>query len=193
MAGECLIMRWMSLFLIIGWAFIPVQAEAAWAEYMYEDLGIAKEFPAEPNVENGIYETSVAGSGTVPSVIFSVEQDDVLYMMTVADMRAPEYIMRGANLLSECVYRAEQEGDIRAKMPQRVEDGVGYRVYGHMTSVDLFDNQGRKQTNCFVTKGRLFKIEVIVRPAHGQPNSSLAIRFSSSLRFRIDGTSYDAP
>lgn len=186
-------MRWMSFFLVVCLALYSSQASAAWAEYMYEDLGIAKEFPAEPNVENDIYETSVAGSGTVPSVILSVEQDDVLYMMTVADMRAPEYIMRGANLLSECITRAEQEGDLRAKMPQRVEDGVGYRVYGHMTSVDLFDNQGRKQTNCFVTKGRLFKIEVIVRPAHGQPNSSLAIRFSSSLRFRIDGTSYDAP
>ncbi len=190
-------MRWMSFSVVVALACLPLQglaaASVAWAEYMYTDLGIAKDFPAEPNVESGTYETAVAGAGSVPTVIYSVEQDDVVYKMTAADMRAPEYIMRGANILSECIYRAEQEGMVLAKMPQRVEDGVGYRVYGHLTSVDLFDNQGRKQTNCFVTKGRLFKIEVIVRPAHGQPNSSLAIRFSSSLRFRIDGTTYSPP
>ena len=169
------------------------QSAIAWDEYMYADLGIAKEFPGPPDVEEGTYRTEVAGSGTVPARIFSLEQDHVVYRMIVADMRAPEYMARSASILSECIYRAEQEGEVRAKMPQRVEDGTGYRVYGHLTSVDLFENGGRKQTNCFFTKGRLFKIEATVLPEHGQPNSSLAIRFTLSLRFRIDGTTYVPP
>ena len=56
-------MRWMSFSVIVALAFLPEEASAAWAEYMYSDLGIAKEFPAAPNVESGIYETSVAGGG----------------------------------------------------------------------------------------------------------------------------------
>ena len=186
-------MRWGSFCLILCLAPLFSQAAAAWEEYMYADLGIAKEFPSPPNVESGIYRTAVAGTGSVSALIYSVEEDYVVYKMTVADMRAPAYIARSASILSECIYLAEQEGMVRAKMPQRVEDGINYRVYGHLTSVDLFENQGRKQTNCFFTKGRLFKIEVIVLPEHGQPNSSLAIRFSSSLRFRIDGTTYTPP
>lgn len=187
------IMRWGISSLAFAVALLCSQPAAAWDDYMYSDLGIAKEFPSPPNVEDGTYRTSVAGTGTVPARIFSVEQDHVVYRMTVADMREPDYMARSGNILSECIYLAEQEGEVRAKMPQRVEDGTDYRVYGHLTSVDLFDNQGRKQTNCFFTKGRLFKIEAIVLPEHGQPNSSLAIRFTSSLRFRIDGTTYTPP
>ena len=186
-------MRWGRFCLVFSLALLLAQPLAAWEEYMFAELGIAKEFPSEPDVESGIYRTAVAGTGMVPALIYSVEEDHVVYKMTVADMRAPEYIARSASILSECIYLAEQEGMVRAKMPQRVEDGINYRVYGHLTSVDLFEDQGRKQTNCFFTKGRLFKIEAIVLPEHGQPNSSLAIRFSSSLRFRIDGTSYSPP
>ena len=185
--------RWKSAFLAFAAALLSSQPAAAWDDYLYSDLGIAKEFPAPPSVEDGTYRTEDAGSGTVPARIFSLEQDHVVFRMTVADMRAPEYMARSASILSECIYLAEQEGEVRAKMPQRVEDGTNYRVYGHLTSVDLFDNQGRKQTNCFFTKGRLFKIEATVLPEHGQPNSSLAIRFTSSLRFRIDGTTYVPP
>nr|TFG52733.1 MAG: hypothetical protein E4H34_04615 [Hyphomicrobiales bacterium] len=191
--GKNWIMRRVIFLLLAGIGLFPVKARAAWEEYMYSDLGIAKEFPAEPTVGSGTYDTAVAGNGSVPSAIYSVEQDNIVYRMTVADLRAPEYISRGANIYAECIFRAEQEGTVLAKMPQRVEDGVGYRVYGHLTSVDLFDNQGRKQTNCFVTKGRLFKIEAIVLAAHGLANTSQAIRFSTSLRFRIDGTIYEAP
>jgi len=191
--GKETTLRLGSACLAFAMALFGSQPAVAWDEYMYSDLGIAKEFPAPPDVENGTYRTEVAGSGTVPARIFSLQQDDVVFRMTVADMRAPEYMARSASILSECIYLAEREGDVRAKMPQRVEDGTGYRVYGHMTSVDLFDNRGRKQTNCFFTKGRLFKIEATVLPEHGQPNSPLAIRFTTSLRFRIDGTTYTPP
>jgi hypothetical protein len=71
-------------------------------------------------------------------------------------------------------------------MPQRVEDGTEFRVYGQMTSVELANNAGRKLTNCFYTKGRLYRIEALVRPEHGNFNSNLAIRFAASLRFRLD-------
>ena len=185
-------MRRLSLLFLAGLLLFPSGASADWEEYMYQDLGIAKEFPDPPSVTVGTYQTEVAGSGSVPSRIFSVELDNILYSMTIADL-SPEYVARGANMFSECIYRAESEGTVLAKMPQRVEDGVGYRVYGHLTSVELAGGRGRKQTNCFVTKGHLYKIETLVRPEHGLANTSQAIRFSTSLRFRIDGTTYQAP
>jgi hypothetical protein len=165
----------------------------AWEEFMYADLGIAKEFPSAPTIENGTYHTDVAGAGDVPAIIYSVKEDHIIYRMTVADMRAPEYVERSASIQAECIERAENEGTVLAKMPQRVEDGTDYRVYGHMTSVELFDDGGRKQTNCFFTKGRQIVIEAIILPEFGRPNSPNAIRFSASLRFRIDGTEYIPP
>ena len=185
---------WRSRFLLLlGYSLLFATPATAWQEYMYHDLGIAKEFPSEPKLEYGTYHTDVAGSGDTPALIFSVEENHIVYRMTVADMRAPEYIERSASILAECIERAESEGMVLAKMPQRVEDGTGYRVYGHLTSVELFDGGGRKKTNCFFTKSRLFKIEAIILPEFGAPNSSMAIRFTVSLRFRIDGTTYIPP
>jgi hypothetical protein len=166
-------------------------ASAAWQEYVYADLNVAKEFPAPPKVAHGTYRTPSVGANAVPATIYSVEDDNILYRMTVADLEAPEFVARSASLMAECVALAEKEGRVRATMPQRVEDGTAYRVYGQMVSVDLNGNQGRKQTNCFYTKGRLYKIEAWVRPAHGELDSPAAIRFSSSVRFRLDTA--DAP
>lgn len=172
---------------------LTTPASAAWEEYMYADLGIAKEFPLPPKMENVSYQTPIIGPQAVPAVIYAVEEDNIIYRMTVVDLRAPEFVAKSASIYAECIEMAEDEGIVIAKMPQRVEDGTEYRVYGQMTSVNLFGNKGRKQTNCFYTKGRLFKIETTVRTDHGEVNSAKAIRFTSALRFRIDGTSYCMP
>jgi hypothetical protein len=169
--------------------FCAAPASAAWQEYVYGDLNVAKEFPAPPKMTRGTYRTPLAGNA--PAVIYSVEDDHILYRLTIADLQAPEFVARGASLMAECVALAEKEGRVRASMPQRVEDGTQWRVYGQMASVDLMGNMGRRQTNCFYTKGRLYKIEAWVRPEHGELDSPAAIRFTSSVRFRLD--SADAP
>jgi hypothetical protein len=179
--------------LVLALALPSAPASAAWRDYLYADLGVAKEFPVEPKREATSYRTPVIGARSVPAVVFSGEEDHIIFRMTVADLRAPQFVERSGTILSECIELAEQEGTVLARMPQRVEDGTDYRVYGHMTSVDLFGNRGRKQTNCFYTKGRLIKVETVILPEHGEPNSAMAIRFTSSLRFRIDGTSYTPP
>jgi hypothetical protein len=166
-------------------ALLVSPASAQWQQYIYADLGIAKEFPAPPERRTSTYETPVLGR-TVPATVYALTQDNIVYSLTIAELGAPEFVARSASLYAECIEMAEGEGRVLARMPQRVEDGTPYRVYGQMTSVELANNGGRKLTNCFFSKGRLYKIEVTVLPAHGEFNSSLAIRFAASLRFRLD-------
>ena len=159
-------------------------AGAQWQEFVYEELGIAKQFPAPPQETRESYQTPRTGRG-VPARVLSVERDNILYRMLVADMTAPDLVAKSALLYAECIQRAEQEGTVIASMPQRVEDGTPFRVYGQLTSVALAGNGGRKQTNCFYTKGRLFVIEALVRAAHGNMNAPEAIRFTSSFHFDV--------
>jgi hypothetical protein len=173
-----------ALLISVVLALLASPAAAQWQQYTFSDLGIAKEFPAPPEKRTVTYDTPVVGRA-VPATVYAVTQDDIVYSLTVAELGAPEFVAKSASIYAECIEMAEGEGRVLARMPQRVEDGTPYRVYGQMTSVALADG-GRKLTNCFFSKGRLYKIEVTVLPAHGEFNSSLAIRFAASLRFRLD-------
>jgi hypothetical protein len=156
-------------------------AQAAWEEHVYQDLGIAKEFPNPPARSTGSYSAPVAG--TAPATILTVSEDNVDFRMTVVPLPAKQAV--GAAIMGECTHVAEQEGQPLANMTTRIEAGAR-AVYGRLVSVDLRNNAGRRQTACFYTKGNLYKIEATVLPAHGQPNSSQAIRFTNSMRFNID-------
>ena len=161
-------------------------AAAQWKEYMYKDLGIAKEFPVEPKQTTGEYKSGVIGRDVAaPSVILTAEEDNVVYRMEVVDLNKPDLIARSASITNECIFNAEEEGVTLANMTNRVEGGIN-AVYGRLTSVELFENKGRKQTTCLFTKGKMYIISAHVLPAHGEANSSKAIRFTNSLRFAID-------
>ena len=176
---------WAGLGLAVAWAGSATAAEPQWQEHIYRELGIAKEFPAPPRMEQGTYRTEMTGRA-VPAIIYESDLDGITYRLTIADLQAPEFVAKSPSLYAECIELAEAEGKVLARMPQRVEDGTEYRVYGQMTSVELSGGEGRKLTNCFYSKGRLYRIEAHVSPAHGEFNSSMAIRFAASLRFRLD-------
>ena len=148
-----------------------------------EDLGIAKEFPGEPTRTAGEYTTPVVG--TVPTTEFHLEDDNIVYEMTVAEVQ--DKINIASSILGECVANAEREGAPLANMTNRVEGGAD-AIYGRLVSVDLANNAGRRQTACLVNaQGRLYIIKATVLPAHGQPNSSMVIRFTNSLSFDLSG------
>jgi hypothetical protein len=148
-----------------------------------EDLGIAKEFPGEPTRTAGEYTTPVVG--TVPTTEFHIEDDNIVYEMTVAEVQ--DKINVASSILGECVANAEHEGTPLANMTNRVEGGAD-AIYGRLVSVDLANNAGRRQTACLVNaQGRLYIIRATVLPAHGQPNSSMVIRFTNSLSFDLSG------
>ena len=170
-------------------------ASAAWEEYLFEDLGIAKEFPVEPTRSQTVYRgaefserrTAVAGRDR-PATLLSVEVDNIIFRMFVVDFS--DKIEQSASILGECVYLAEDAGvgegkEVLANMNTRVEPGAN-AVYGRLITVDLGEEVGRKMTACFFTKGNLYQIEAHVLPAHGDMNSPFAVRFGNSMRFNIE-------
>ena len=157
-------------------------AMAAWQEIRNPELFIVKEWPGTPTRTEGRYQTGVVGREGVPAHIFTYEEGNIVYRMLIAELDAPEYVARSASIMGECVFMAEEEGIPLANMTNRVQGGVN-AVYGRLVSVDLRENGGRRQTACLFTRGRLYKIDATVLPAHGEPNSSLAIRFTNSLSF----------
>jgi hypothetical protein len=165
-------------------AVTAAPASAAWKEYKYADLGVAKEFPADPKVTDGEYKTQAAG--TAPAKIFTVEQDNAIYRMTVADLRGKAD--QGASIMGECTFLAEDAGNPVQNMTARIN-----RVYGRLQSTDLPDGS-RAMTECLFTAGRLYKIEAIILPTNDDfPTSPQAIRFVNSVDFNMRGEGAPRP
>jgi hypothetical protein len=176
-----------------GVAFVAAVAwiapASAWTEYKYEDLGVAKEFPAEPKVATGTYKTVVAGAA--PSHIFTVDEPDSKYSMIVVDLM--DKVDSGSTIQGECVAMAEEAGKATvANMPARVEPGKA-AIYGRIVSEDMKDGS-RQLTECFYTKGRLYKIAATILPSNSDfPNSAEGVRFINSLRFNMKDESLEPP
>lgn len=155
---------------------------ADWSEYRYEDLGVVKEFPGEPMRTTGEYTTPIVG--TAPTTEFYYEEDNIVFEMIVVELQ--DKVGISASILGECVANAEGEGTPLANMTNRVENGED-AIYGRLVSVALADDGGRRQTAClFNATGRLYVIRATVLPEHGQPNSSMVIRFTNSLSFNFE-------
>ena len=101
-------MRFLVFVTLAGIAIgLVTPASAAWESYNYEDLGIIKDFPAEPVRTDTIYAASEiieweleAVQDEHPAVHFETEVDNIIYRMTVVDFR--ELLGRSANIALEC-------------------------------------------------------------------------------------------
>jgi hypothetical protein len=186
--------------LTVGLAFLSsIPAHAEWMEYKYPDLEIAKEFPAEPRKEIGIYKTPLAseapddprisseGFPGVPDVTYSVEQDQVTYRMTVVDFS--KRVGDGANLLEEAASLQRAKGTVIADEFPRYDLGKD-AVYGRMLTIDEKGGD-RSLSAFFFNKGRLYIIQAIVSRLNPDRNTPNTIRFVSSLSFRLAGYGFD--
>ena len=154
-------------------------AETPWNEYIYDDLGFGAYFPNAPEREIGEY---VSRWGTAPATIIVLEEDNIVYRVTVAELQDKMEI--SATMTGECTALAEEAG----KQVANVTTRIGTRetaVFGRLSTVDLNDDKGRAVTTCLFNKGRLYKIEAIVLPARN-PEAPEAIRFANALSFNMD-------
>jgi hypothetical protein len=191
-------MRLASLAVIVGiFALTSKPASAAWQEYIYEDLGIAKWFPAEPVRTEGLYETPqfatdnlrVAGLDR-PAIHFTAELDNIVYRMSVVDIS--DIAEDSINVFGECILLAEQSGEIISN----IHLGVGLTggrptVFGRLVTVDLPEDRGRMLTACLVNNTKLYRTEAYIRPEHGIMESSEVERFMTTQRFDLD-TDFEA-
>lgn len=179
-------MRLMAL-VISATLSVVAPAHAAWNEYVYPELGVAKDFPAPPQMEKGTYKAPFAKDA--PDVILSVVQGGITYKMTVVDFSSRSG--EGANLLGEA--ESKQTGGA-GKTVTLVDfplyDKGANSVYGTMLSVDKKDGE-HAMSLFFFNKGRLYIVEAVVPPGNPNRFSPDLARFMPSIRFHLEGYGFD--
>jgi hypothetical protein len=168
---------------LVSTLLLSPPASAAWKDYVLPDVGVVMEFPNPPKRETGTYKTEVVGEPPAAAIVYSASEDNIDFTLTVVDLRAPVLTAKGANIMGECYFLAEQEGTVRANMAFRAEDGTPTGVRGRWVAVDLKDDAGLKRTSCLVTNGRLYRSEALILPAHEAAEAPTVLRFINSLRF----------
>ena len=166
----------------LTWILGVTQA-AAWQEYIYLDQGFAIQFPgaAKPAVTSGAYKSALAKN--LKSNAYSLEDEHVIYRMTVVDLTAqPD---RGANFLNEAAYNLMREGDVLfTDFPRVYQEEKA--IYG-VTLVVGRTNGQRVRTSLYYNKGRLYQADAIVLPARGDKDMTTPSRFDQTVRFPPDG------
>lgn len=171
---------------LVAWS----PAHAAWKEFVYPDLGIAKYFPAEPKMEKGTYGEGIRLplSKVVPDTIYSVEDEGVTYKVTVVDFKGRD--ADGASILSEAISWLGGKGTVVSWGFPRLDLGKE-SVYGLVIIVD--EKAGNHATSAvFFNKAKLYLVQAIVpqnSPNRGNPGIG---RFIETVRFHLQGYGYDA-
>jgi hypothetical protein len=153
----------------------------AWEEYNYLDQGVAIQFPAKPQATKSTYD-SVYAKG-LPSMVYSAEDDHVVYKLTVVDLTARPDM--GANFLNEAANRLQREGDVLFVDFPRVYQDIR-SVFGVSLVVDRMDGS-RVRTSLYHHKGRLYIADAVVLPARGDKDMTTPSRYDQTIRFPPDG------
>jgi hypothetical protein len=164
------------LTLLIG-----ASPAAAWEEYVYLDRGFAIQFPTRPQMRTATHQSTLVKG--LPAAIYSVEDDHVLYRMTVVDLAG--HTDAATNLLNEAAYFLMREGDLLfTDFPRVYQDERA--IYGLTLVVDRTDGS-RARTSLYISKGRLYLADAIVLPARGDKDMTVPSRFDQTIRFPPDG------
>ena len=153
----------------------------AWQEFIYLDQGFAIQFPARPTVAAAPYASGLAKG--LKSNTYSVEDDHVIYRMTVVDLAGRNE--GGVNFLGEAAYNLMRTGDVIFNDVPRVYQEEK-AIYGSTLVVDQMDGK-RVRTSLYYNKGRLFIAEAIVLPERGDKDMIVPSRFDQTVRFPPDG------
>src|SRR6266851_5297188 len=88
--------------------FLGAGPASAWDEYIYLDQGVAIQFPAKPQAMKSTYDSAFAKG--LASIIYSAEDDHVLYTLTVVDLTNRADM--GASFLNEAAYWLMRKGGV---------------------------------------------------------------------------------
>jgi hypothetical protein len=171
----------MRLFAFIAAAFVassPVAAQE-WKEYAYPDYGFTVVFPAGPRVETTTFQ--LADGRTVPAQVYSVEQNNGVFAVTVAEIGNTGLDENA--VIESAIKRLSAGGEVKVNMPHRI-----YRVCGRQLSIQRPDGS-RSTVGLFDYNGRLYLMEGKM-PAGG--SSADLLRFQQSLVFTDGGSNRSA-
>ena len=165
-------MRLIALVFAAMIACGPVAAQN-WRDYDYPDFAFGLAFPADPKIETTTY--MAADGSAVEARVYSVEHENTLYKMTIADLS--NTTVTEAQAIAHAMKMLAQSGEITVDIGHRIN-----RVFGRQLSIKQ-KNGGYAQTAIFYYRKRLYQIEGTTLPTHSDPASGDAIRFQQSLRF----------
>jgi hypothetical protein len=172
----------MRIFALITLAlFLGAGPASAWEEYNYLDQGVAIQFPTKPQAMKSTYDSTLAKG--LLSMIYSAEDDHVLYRLTVVDLTSHPDV--GANFLNEAAYELMREGDVLFTDFPRVYQNAK-AIYGVSLVVDRMDGS-RVRTSLYYNKGRLYIADAVVLPARGDKDMTTPSRYDQTIRFPPDG------
>jgi hypothetical protein len=174
--------EFMRLMAVIAVAlFFGAVPAMAWQEYIYQDQGVAIQFPATPLAMKSSFDSTLAKG--LPAMVYSTEDDHVRYSLTVIDMA--KYPDKGANFLNEAAFQLMQKGDVLFTDFPRVYQDVK-AIFGVTLVVDRMDGT-RVRSSLYYNKGRLYIAEAAVLPARGDKDMTTPTRFDQTIRFPPDG------
>jgi hypothetical protein len=165
---------------IVAALLLGAAPASAWEEYVYLDQGVAIQFPVKPQAAKSTYDSDFAKS--LPSMVYSVEDDHVLYRLTVVDLPNAD---KGADFVNEAAYWLMRKGDVLFTDFPRVYQGAK-SIYGVTLIVDRKDGS-RVRSSLYYHKGRLYMADAIVLPARGDKDMATPSRFDMTIRFPPDG------
>lgn len=171
----------MQQFIYLGLALTLIVSPAlAWEEYQYPEQGFAIQFPAPPTVETSEYETLLGDE--LPSTVYSVTYEDVLYQITVVELG--DRIEDGASLVGEIGYTFDREAQILSHYYPR----IGFNIkpaFGGAIVADLSDGS-RIRSSAFVYRDRYYRADAITLPERGDKDQAVPSRFDQTLRFDVE-------
>jgi hypothetical protein len=172
----------MRILAFVVFAFLlAARPASAWEEYKYLDQGVAIQFPAKPEAMKSTHD-SVYAKG-LASMIYSAEDDHVLYRLTVVDLTTRADM--GANFLNEAANRLQREGEVLfTDFPRVYQDARS--VFGVSLVVDRTDGS-RVRSSLYHHKGRLYIADAIVLLARGDKDMTTPSRYDQTIRFPPDG------
>jgi hypothetical protein len=178
----------MRIFALITLAlFLGAGAASAWEEYNYLDKGVAIQFPNKPQAMKSTYDSTLAKG--LLSMIYSAEDDHVLYRLTVVDLTSHPDV--GANFLNEAAYELMREGDVLFTDFPRVYQGAK-AIYGVSLVVDRMDGS-RVRTSLYYNKGRLYIADAVVLPARRSLRATSRIPTSKQADQRAEAINCATP
>ena len=161
--------------------FGVVSPASAWEEYTYLDQGVAIQFPAKPEAKKSTYDSIFAKN--LPAMIYSAEDDHVIYKLTVVDLTAHPDM--GANFANEVGYELMRKGNVVfTDFPRVYQDAKS--IYGVTLVVDRKDGS-RVRDSFYYHKGRLYIAEAAVLAARGDKDMTTPSRYDMTIRFPPDG------
>jgi hypothetical protein len=161
--------------------FLGAGPASAWQEYVYLDQGVAIQFPAKPQAAKSTYDSIYAKR--IPAMVYSVEDDHVLYKLTVVDLAdRPD---KGSSFVNEAGYELMREGEVLfTDFPRVYQDEQS--IYGVTLVVDRKDGS-RVRSSLYYNKGHLYIAQAIVLPARRDKDMTTPSRYDMTIRFPPDG------